>query len=127
MNLFSLVITGLFVLLTLAFAVMLFSAIVFNLKIGRRYRRSLAREIDRLRLGRMLGALGIDIDAYLHSEQVRDIQAQMSRCAQCANTADCDETLARGKVDSGEIDFCNNEEALKDVAAKQRRQPVSES
>lgn len=119
MNLFSLGIAALFGLLVLGFAVLLFSAIVFNLKVGQRYRQRLAREIERLRLSRMLNALGIDVGAYLHHERILDIRRQMHRCEDCAQTTACDDTLSKGRVEAGEIDFCNNEQALQEIVRKE--------
>lgn len=120
MNLFSVIIIGLFGLLMAAFAGLLFAAIIFNLNAGRKYRQTLARDIDRLRLGKMLGALGIDVSAYLHSERILDIQQQMSRCSDCARTAECDDRLAGGKVDAAEIGFCNNEQSLQQILEREK-------
>lgn len=120
MNLISLIAGGLFVLLMAAFAGLLFAAIVFNLRVGRRYRESLARDIDRLRLSRMLGALGIDVTGYLHNERILDIRQQMGRCSDCARTTECDERLAGGSVDAQDIGFCNNEQALQQIVERDK-------
>jgi hypothetical protein len=120
MNLFSLIVTGLFGLLMAAFAGLLFAAIVFNLNVGKKYRQALARDIDKLRLSRMLGALGIDVTSYLHSERIVDIQQQMSRCSDCGRTAECDDRLAAGKVDAAEIGFCNNEQSLQQILEREK-------
>ncbi|HHO67979.1 MAG TPA: hypothetical protein ENK12_03010 [Gammaproteobacteria bacterium] len=118
MNLFSLFSLVLLGLALLAFAGLLTAAIVFNMKAGRRYRQRLAAELQRLRLSRMLGALGIDIDSYLHNERVVDIHHQMHRCETCRNTDTCDEHLQEGAIGSEEIPFCNNEAALQDMVKK---------
>jgi len=120
MNLFSIIVTGLFALLMAAFAGLLFAAIVFNLRIGRKYRESLAHDIDRLRLSRMLAALGIDVTSYLHNERIVDIQQQMSRCSDCGRTAECDERLTSGSVDAREIGFCNNEQSLQQILEREK-------
>jgi hypothetical protein len=120
MNLFSLIVTGLLVLLTVAFAGLLFAAIVFNLRVGKKYRQSLARDIDKLRLSKMLAALGIDVTSYLHSERILDIQQQMNRCSDCARTAECDDRLAAGKVGAAEIGFCNNEQSLHQILEREK-------
>lgn len=120
MNLFSIIVSGLLALLMVAFAGLLFAAIVFNLRIGRKYRESLARDIDRLRLSRMLAGLGIDVTRYLHNERILDIQQQMSRCSDCARTAECDERLAGGSVDAHEIGFCNNEQSLQQILEREK-------
>ncbi len=118
MNLFSLLSLALLGLALLAFGTLLAAAIVFNMKAGRRYRQRLAAELNRLRLSRMLGALGIDIGSYLHNERVIDIHHQMHRCETCRNTETCDEQLADGAIDGECIGFCNNEEALRKIAGK---------
>ncbi len=123
MNLFSLIIAGLFGILLAAFAVLLTVAIVFNLSAGKRYRESMARQLDSLRLSKMLTALGVDIDAYLHGERAVDVHNQMQRCAGCSQIEQCDEKLANGKIDSGEIGFCDNEQALADVIERSKAPP----
>jgi len=115
MNIFSLIVAGLLAAFTLAFAVMLVSAIVFNLNAGYKYRSSLATRLDRLRLGRMLSAVGIDVNSYLHSQSIVDIQEHMDRCSGCENTTTCDEQLADGHIKVADIDFCNNEKSLQDI------------
>jgi len=118
MNLFSLIVAGLLTVLTLAFIVMLASAIGFNLKTGTRFRRSLATRVDQLRLGKMLSALGIDINRYLHTQRIVDIENHMERCSACENTDNCDEQLATGDTTATNIDFCNNEKSLQDIVRK---------
>ncbi len=120
MDLVSLIATGLFGLLMAAFAGLLFAAIVFNLNVGRKYRQTLARDIEKLRLSRMLAALGIDVTGYLHSERILDIQQQMGRCSDCGRTAECDDRLAQGEVDAADIGFCNNEQSLQKILERDK-------
>jgi len=115
MNLLSIIVAGLLGLLTLVFSIMLVAAIVFNLKAGRRYRQSLATRMQQLRLHRMLSALGIDVNSYLHSQRTVDIKKHMESCSACENTGTCDERLAQGEIKVSDIDFCNNERALQDI------------
>lgn len=121
MNILSLIISGLLGLMLAAFSLLLFAAIVFNLNIGKRYRRRLARELERLRLAKMLAALGVDTSSWLHSERIVDIHNQMKRCAECTQTAECDDRLAGGDVDPGQIGFCDNEQSLKELLEKQKQ------
>jgi hypothetical protein len=118
MNAISIVIGGLLAVLALTFAVLLVSAIVFNVNAGKKYRRSLANRVNQLRLSRMLGALGIDVDTYLHTERIVDIQEQMDRCSACDNLETCDDQLSKGTVDAADIGFCNNEQSLQEIARK---------
>lgn len=116
MNTLSLIITGLLTLLVVAvFAVLLPVAFIFNFKTGMAYRERLAEQIDRLRLGKMLGALGIDIDAYISKERAVDIRDQMTRCKACVNTDTCDERLGQEDITADSIDFCNNEKSLQEM------------
>ena len=105
-------------LLLLVFIVWLLVAIVFNTRAGMKYRQGLADQLERLRLGKMLAALGIDADGYLSSERAVDIREQMERCNACANTDECDTRLAAGPVDAGSIDYCNNEASLQKIAER---------
>ena len=116
MNTLSMIVAGLLLVLTLTFAVLLLSAIVFNLNAGKKFRRQLATRLKQLRLGSMLAATGIDINQYLHTQNVVDIQDQMERCSNCENTDTCDEQLAEGHVSVQEIDFCNNQRSLEEMA-----------
>lgn len=115
MNIVSLLVAGLLGLLAVVFAVLLFVAIIFNLKIGIRYRKSLAQEFERLRLSRMLEALGLNVTTYLYEEPITEIHAQMKRCATCENTGTCDEKLGAGEVSAEDIEFCNNEKSLQSM------------
>jgi len=115
MNVVSLVVAGVLGLAVVVFALLLFVAIIFNLKVGIRYRKSLAQEFARLRLSRMLAALGIDVTAYLYEEPITDIHAQMKRCSNCDNTSQCDDRLTSGTVSADNIGFCNNEDSLQSM------------
>jgi Family of unknown function (DUF6455) len=126
MNILTLIIAGLLGLMLAAFSLLLVAAIVFNLNIGKRYRRHLARELDRFRLAKMLAALGVDVDAYLHSERIVDIHKQMKRCSECGQTAECDNRLASGDVDAGKIAFCDNERSLQELLEKNKNRASAE-
>ena len=118
MDIITIVIAGLLAVMTLAFTLLLISAIVFNLNAGKKYRKSLAHSVNQLRLTRMLGALGIDVDTYLHTKRNVDIQQQMDRCSACDNTEKCDDQLTKGTLDANDISFCNNEQSLQEIARK---------
>jgi hypothetical protein len=107
--------------LLLAIVIILLSvAIVFSTRSGMRYRQVLAEQLDQLRLGKMLTALGIDTDSYLSSERAVDIHKQMERCSACANTEECDTRLGEGAVDATSIGYCNNEASLQKIAGQHR-------
>lgn len=119
MNILTLTVIGLMALLAISFITFLFVAIIFNLKTGEKYRHSLANKLDDLRLVRMLGALGIDANAYLHSEKILEIHRQMERCSACENTDQCDDRLANNKIAAEDIGFCDNEKDLQGIVKKQ--------
>ncbi len=119
MDIFSLLIALLLGFLVTLLSVLLFTAIIFNMKNGRKYRQALAKKIEQLRLHNMLLALGIDPNAYLHNEHITDIHQHMDRCNACENTEQCDEALAHHDVKPDEISFCNNEKSLQNIAKTQ--------
>jgi len=116
MDIFSLIVAILLGFFVTLLAVLLFTAIIFNMKKGRKYRQALAKRIEQLRLNKMLTALGIDPNAYLHDQHITDIHSHMERCEACENTAECDETLSTNKINPTEIGFCNNEQSLQKIA-----------
>ncbi len=115
MEIVSYIVYALLGIAFLAFIVLLPVAILFNMKRGLRYRQLVAEQVERLRLARMLRALGVDVGAYVHHGRIVEIDEQMKRCAACANTKTCDEELANGKVDVGHIGYCENEGSLKEL------------
>lgn len=116
MNTLTLITISLLTILIVAvFAVLLPIAFIFNFKTGMAYRERLAEQIDKLRLGKMLGALGVNIDTYISKERAVDIRDQMARCKACANTATCDERLEQEDITADSIDFCNNEKSLQEM------------
>lgn len=118
MNTLNLVALGILALALAAFMVLLPVAIVFNMKAGMKYRQELAQKLDSLRLGKMLAALGMDLDEYLASNPVVNIRDQMDRCTACNNTEECDDKLSSNAIDTDRIGFCNNEESLRDMVSK---------
>jgi len=118
MDTFTLIVGSILVLFLTGFLLRLSYAIVMNLINGRKFHHQLEQEFHKLRLSRMLGALGIDKTAYLYQTKVKDIKQQMSNCSACQNTEKCDEKLSAPDLDIAGIDFCNNESELKEI--KQR-------
>ena len=118
MNTLNLAAFGILALTVAAFLVLLPVAIIFNMKAGMKYRQELARKLDNLRLGKMLAALGMDLDEYLATNPAVEIKNQMERCAACSNTEECDDKLATQAIDADRIGFCNNEESLRRMSSK---------
>ena len=117
-NIISLVTVIMLGLLLAIFIVWLLVAIIFNTRAGMKYRQELAEQLVRLRLGKMLTALGIETDSYLSTVRAADIREQMNRCNSCTNTGECDTQLAAGPVDAASIDYCNNEASLQKLAER---------
>ena len=117
MDIVTLVIGGILVLFMFYVIMRMSYVIMRNVIVGMEFRKHLARKVHALRLNKMLTALGIDIDAYLHSERVIDIEEHVDRCAACENTETCDDQLARGTINAATIDYCNNEQSLQRIVA----------
>lgn len=115
MDIFTLI-AGTLLVAAIAYVILRLAVVIaFNVKTGILFRRKLAGKINDLRLSRMLAALGIDINHYLHNERVVDISTQMNRCVDCENTQTCDEDMLNGEVSIEHIDYCNNEQTLKEM------------
>ena len=122
MDLVTLIVGGILVLFVLYVIMRMSYVIMRNVIVGMEFRRRLARQVHALRLNRMLTALGIDINGYLHSERVIDIEEQIDRCSACQNTETCDDQLTKGTVKAANIDYCNNEQSLQRIAAAKAAQ-----
>lgn len=115
MDIFTLI-AGTLLVAAIAYVILRLAVVIaFNVKTGMLYRQKLARKINDLRLNRMLTALGIDINVYLHNERVIDITEQMNRCVSCENTQSCDEDMLKGTITVDDIDYCNNEKVLREM------------
>ena len=117
MDIITVIVGGLLVLFMLYVILRMSHVIMRNVIVGMEFRKNLARKVDALRLNKMLAALGIDVNSYLHSERVLDIEEHIDRCSACQNTETCDDQLAQGRVQADSIDYCNNEQSLQRIVA----------
>ena len=117
MDLVTVIVGGILVLFVLYVIMRISYVIMRNVIVGMEFRKRLARQVHALRLNKMLTALGIDINGYLHSERVIDIEEQIDRCSACQNTETCDDQLTKGTINASNIDYCNNEQSLQRIAA----------
>ena len=115
MDVFTLIAGSALVAFTLYVGLRLAYVIYANVKNGMLFRTLLAKRVGNLRLGKMLTALGINVDKYLHEEKVLDIEAQIERCTACENTDTCDDNLQNDAISIDTIDYCNNESDLKSM------------
>jgi hypothetical protein len=117
MDIFTVIIGSILALFVLYVIMRMSYVIMRNVITGMEFRKKLAGKVNALRLNKMLAALGIDINSYLHSERVIDIEEQIDRCSACENTETCDDQLARGTIQADNIDYCKNEESLQHIVA----------
>ena len=113
MDSISLIITGLLVISMVYLVLRLPLAIFGNLRRGYGFRNGLARNLETLRLSRMLGFLGIEQADYLHQQKGLEIKQQMQRCAHCGDKDRCDELLDHGNTQASvDLGFCANIDEL---------------
>jgi hypothetical protein len=117
MDIFTVIIGSILVMFLLYVIMRMSYVMMRNVIVGMDFRKSLARKVNALRLNKMLAALGIDINSYLHSERVIDIEEHIDKCSACQNTEICDDQLAKGTIQANNIDYCNNEESLQHIVA----------
>lgn len=117
MDIFSVIVGGLLALFMLYVLLRMSYVVMRNVIVGMEFRKNLARQVNALRLNKMLTALGIDINRYLHSERIIDIEDQIGKCAACENTKTCDDQLGKGAIKASDIDYCNNEKSLQQIVA----------
>jgi len=118
MDIFTVIIGSLLALFMLYVIVRMTYVIMRNVIVGMEFRKNLARKVDALRFNKMLAALGIDINNYLHTERVIDIERHIDKCSACQNTEICDDQLGKGPIQASNIDYCNNEESLQHIVAR---------
>lgn len=118
MDIFTIIVGGILALFVLYVIMRMSYVIMRNVIVGIEFRKNLAQKVHALRLNNMLDALGIDVNQYLHTERILDIEEQIDKCSSCQNTAHCDDNLATGSVTASSIDYCNNEQALQHIVTK---------
>jgi len=115
----TVVVGGILLLLVSGFMFRLFFTIMINLINGRKFHHALEQQFSKLRLNKMLAALGINKTDYIYQTSVRDIKQQMVNCSDCENTDECDDKLSAATLNITDIDFCNNEAELIDIKMHQ--------
>lgn len=119
MDTMTMIVGGALVAMISWFLLRLTYTIAINLINGRKFHHALEQEFARLRLSKMLTALGISKTDYIYQSSVKDILQQMKSCSDCDNTQVCDEKLAVPEVEITDIEFCNNEAELKGLKQQQ--------
>ena len=70
-------------------------------------------------MGKMMDALGINKEKYIHQESVLEINHHIDTCKACDNTDACDEKLDTNGVAIENINYCDNEESMVELVFKQ--------
>lgn len=84
--------------------ILIFTAIVHDIRQGQSFRERLSVRLAGLRLRRVLPRLGIDPHRYLYTHSIVDVEKQLRACESCDHLAQCDACL--GKCSSEEMRFC---------------------
>ena len=101
-------------LLILIVAVLTAFAVTRDFKVGLRFRDELARRVRYLRLDKMLTKRNINLNHYLHTESVTNIENQIRGCESCAVTRQCDQILKQNTA--ANLSFCPNHDDLESIA-----------
>lgn len=70
-----------------------------------KYYARIKERLGRLRLFKMLTYLGADVDTYVHTVPVQELDVEMRRCARCAVVKTCDACLRDGRR-IADMNFC---------------------
>jgi len=115
MDMTTKIVGGALLLLLIWFLLQLSYTILINLINGRKFHHALLQDFNKLRLSKMLAALGINKAEYIHQTNLNDIHKHMKSCSACENTDECDDKLSKPDLEANKIGFCNNEAELKEM------------
>ena len=125
MTVLSAIFVAVFAIIIVALAVLFTLLIRKNITQGRVVRKQLAKRVVPLRMNKMLAALGIDFDKYLHQVPLHRINESMDKCETCDTVEQCDQSLQKPEISTDNIDFCPNQECLTRYIELQDKQPSS--
>ena len=112
MNIIDSLIVFFFIALAVYIIIGLFRSIMKSSRQGETFYQNLLERIKKLRMHRMLQALGVNEKDYALAHPVSEIEMHMNRCQQCSNTKICDSELAQGEVKQAEQYCPNNKDLL---------------
>lgn len=101
------------------YVIVLIMRIRTNVLTGQSFHDSLMSQISNIRMGKMMDALGINKEKYIHQESVLDITHHIDTCKACDNTDRCDEKLDSNDIEVENISFCENENSMVEMVFKQ--------
>jgi uncharacterized protein DUF6455 len=103
------------ILIIVLIALKLTYEICRNVIVGRKFRDRLMSRLEQLPIIKMLGKHEIDVNKYLHSVPIVDIEKQLHNCNECSSKKECRETLEQeGKAEAA-YSFCPNDEDFKQL------------
>ena len=117
MNIIDSLILFFFIALAVYIIIGLFRSIMKSSRQGETFYQNLLERIKKLRMHRMLQALGVNEKDYALAHPVSEIEMHMNRCQQCSNTEICDSELAKGEVKQAE-EYCPNNKDLLQTSFK---------
>lgn len=90
------------------------------------FRADLGKSVTHSRLGKMLSSRDVDLQYYLFSQPVSDIEKQLHNCKCCNSTDQCDCYLS-SKIMGSNIDlsFCQNNNSILKVRNRQENLYIS--
>lgn len=97
-----------------ALAILFVLLILRNVSRGRLARNELMQKVESLRMSRMLKALNIDYHRHLFNAPLNRIYRSMRNCETCTSYSECDRQLQKGELSLEEIDFCPNQDCLRE-------------
>ena len=101
------------------YVIVLIMRIRTNVLTGQSFHDSLMSQISNIRMGKMMDALGINKEKYIHQESVLDITHHIDTCTACNKTVRCDEQLDSNDIEVENISFCENENSMVELVFKQ--------
>lgn len=75
-------------------------------------RKELIRRAEKLRLPRMMQALGIGLVGYFYKVSTEDLEKNVENCENCSFTEECDEKLKIPELNPADIEFCPGRDKL---------------
>jgi Family of unknown function (DUF6455) len=88
-------------------------AIKQNFNVSQQLRIKLMDKLKQLPFYKMLTRRDIDINEYLHDQQINDIEIQLKNCNECSPNKKCAEVLAKEDKPGIDYSFCPNDEYFK--------------
>jgi len=109
-NNFSVIIVVFIIFLFGAIALKLTLEISKNVKIAENFRKQLLARLEKLPIINMLGKRNIDINKYLYSVPIIDIEKQLHNCDECSAKKECKDLLEKETEVEADYSFCANDD-----------------